>query len=161
MTRPTPPPADRQFARDVAKQIDRRRMKRRMTLWSALLALAAAAGLYLRCGGGLGLGGAGLGGDDSGGGDSSDGASRPAAAVPRCTIRISADGISIAGRARSRDQAVAACKAAPGVDVFPAGDARHGDVEDLRATLEAAGAKGIVVHPPPRASETPRAPPPN
>jgi len=153
---PPSPPADRQFARDVAKQIDRRRMKRRMTLWSALLALVAAAGLYLRCGSGLGLGGSGLGGE--GDGDSGSGAARPVAAPQRCTIRISADGISVAGRARSRDEAVAVCKAAPGVDLFPTGDARHGDVEDLRATLEAAGAKAIVVHPPPRASEAPRTP---
>jgi hypothetical protein len=155
MTRPSPP-VDRELARDVAKQIDRRRIKRRLTLWSALLALISAAALYLRCGSGLGLGGGvGLGGDG-------DRASRPTAAV-RCAIHVSADGISVGGRTTSRDDAVTGCKAAPGVDVFPTGDARHGDVEALRTALEAAGARAVVVHPPPRADRAPpradRAPP--
>jgi hypothetical protein len=150
MTQPPPsrPPADRQFARDVAKQLDRRQVRRRLTLWSTLLAMVAAGALYLRCGHGLGLGGGG----DGGGGEPGP---RPVAAPPRCAIQVSADGISIDGRATTPDQAVAACKAAPGIDVLPTGDARHGDVEELRAALEAAGGKAIVVHPPPRASQTP------
>jgi hypothetical protein len=150
MTRPSPP-VDRELARDVAKQIDRRRIKRRLTLWSALLALISAAALYLRCGSGLGLGGGvGLGGDG-------DRASRPDAAV-RCEIHVAADGISVGGRPMSRDEAVTKCKNAPGVDVFPTGDARYGDHVELEAALKAAGARKVVVHPPPRADRAPDAP---
>lgn len=158
MTQPPPtrPPADRQFARDVAREIDHRRMRRRLTLWAVLLALASAAALYLRCGGGFGL--LGIGGAGEGGGD---GAPRALVRPNRCSIHVSPRGITIEGKAVSRDAAVAACKAAPGVDIWPTGDVRHGDVEDLRAALEAAGATGIDVRPPPRATPPPATPPRN
>jgi len=149
MTQPTRPTDDRQFARDVAKHIDRRRVRRRLTLWTALLALVSAAALYLRCGGGFGLLGIG------GAGEGEGGPRRPLTEPQRCVIHVSADSITVATKATSRDEAVAACKAAPGVDIFPTGDARHGDVEGLRAALEAAGAKVVVVHPPPRAPRPP------
>jgi len=157
MTQPPPtrPPADRQFSRDVAKHIDRRQVRRRMTLWAALLALASAAALYLRCGGGFGLLGIG------GAGEGEGGAPRALTEPQRCVIHVSAGSMTIAGKAISRDEAVATCKASPGVDVFPTGDARHGDVEELRAALEAAGARAVVVHPPPRAPRPPGAPPRN
>lgn len=139
MTQPTPPsrPHDRQFARDVAKQIDRRRTRRRLTLWSALLALVIAGAAYLRLGGGLGQ--LGLGGGDGDDGD----ARRPLAGPQRCTIRISAAGIAVGDKPMARDAAVAACKGAVGADVVVTGDAREGDWQDLRAALEAAG---IAVH---------------
>jgi hypothetical protein len=139
MTQPTPPsrPHDRQFARDVAKQIDRRRTRRRLTLWSALLALVIAGAAYLRLGGGLGQ--MGLGGGDGDDGD----ARRPLAGPRRCAIRISAAGMTVGGKPMARDAAVAACKGAVGADVVVTGDAREGDWQDLRAALEAAG---IAVH---------------
>lgn len=134
MTQPTHPtrPPDPRFVRDVATQIDRRRTRRRLTLWTLLLALVAAGAAYLRCGGSLGLGGLGGGGDDGEGGQ------HTLAGPPRCTIRLSAGGITVDGRAASRDEAVAACKTASGVDLFWTGDARHGDREALLAALRAA-----------------------
>lgn len=139
MTQPTPPsrPHDRQFARDVAKQIDRRRTRRRLTRWTALLALVLAAAAYLRLGGGLGR--LGLGNGDGDDGD----ARRPLAGPQRCAIRVSAAGITVGGKPMARDAAIAACKGAPGADVVVTGDAREGDWQDLRAALEAAG---IAVH---------------
>jgi hypothetical protein len=138
MTPPSPP--DRQLARDVAKQLDRRRLRRRMTLWSALLALVAAAAAYLRCGSGLGLGG---------GAGSGEGGDRQALTAPqRCAIRLTASGLTADGKVMARDAAVTACQAAPGVDVYVTGDARHGDREDLLAALRAAGVKDIALHEP-------------
>jgi hypothetical protein len=147
MTQPTRPPHDRQFARDVAKQLDRRQTRRRLTLWSALLALVAAGAAYLRCGGGHGFG-LGLGGGQ--GGDE-----RPVTAPARCAIRVSARGITVGGRAMSRDQAVASCKATTGADVVVTGDAREGDWRDLEAALRAAEVKDIAVHTAPSPSRAP------
>jgi hypothetical protein len=155
MTPPTRPPYDRQFARDVAKQVDRRRVKRRLTLWTALLALVASAAAYLRCGNGLGLGGLGLGGGDD------QGEQRPVAGPRRCAIQISAAGFTVGGKVHSRDDAVAACKGAAAIDVFRTGDARHGDTEELHAALNRAGFHDdhIAIHPVPRpAGATPGQP---
>jgi hypothetical protein len=147
MTQPTPPsPQDRQFARDVAKQLDRRRTRRRLTRWSALLALVIAAAAYLRLGGGLGA--LGLGG---GAGDG-DEERRSPAGPQRCTIQLSASDVTVNGRAMSRDAAITTCKAAPGTDIFPTGDVRHGDLEELEAALKAARAHDVVLHPLPRRS---------
>jgi hypothetical protein len=148
MTQPTPPTPshDRKFARDVARQIDRRRTRRRLTVWTALLALVIAAASYLRFGGGLGT--LGLGG---GRGDG-DEQSRTLAGPERCAIRISASDLTVNGRPTARDAAIAACKVAPGVDIFPTGDVRHGDVEALEAAIKAAGVKDVVLHPLPRRS---------
>lgn len=153
MTQPTPPDRskDRQFARDVARQLDRRRTRRRLTLWTALLALVIAAAAYLRLGGGLGM--LGLGGGTGDG----DEERRPLAGPQRCAIRLSASAITVNGHPMSRDAAIAACKSAPGVDVFPTGDARHGDLKELDAALKAAGATDVVLHPLP--TRSPDAPP--
>jgi hypothetical protein len=131
---PARPPGDRQFARDVAKHIDRRRVRRRLTLWSALLALVSAAALWLRCGGGFGLLGIGGAGEGEGG----EAVPRSAIRHARCAIRLTADGISVDGHPMSREAAVAACKATPGADVLVTGDARHADKEGLLAALRAA-----------------------
>lgn len=146
------PHADRQLARDVAKQLDRRKMKRRMTLWSALLALVSAAALYLRCGTGFGVGGAGpgRGGDD---GEGPRKVTEPAV----CVIHVSPEGISTGGRPMSRDEAVAACRTAPKVEVVPTGDVLGGDVDDLLAALHAAGAKNVDRRPPPLPAAPPAA----
>ena len=146
MTRVNPPTSrtdDRQFTRDVAKQLDRRRMRRRMTIWSALLALVVAAATYLRCGSGFGVGtGTGTGRDD--------GASpvRPVAGPRRCAVRVAPGAITVDGKPMSRDDAVAACKATTGADVVVTGDAREGDWQELRAALEAAGVKDISLRQP-------------
>jgi hypothetical protein len=130
---------DKQFTRDVAKQLDRRRMRRRMTLWSALLGLIVAAATYLRCGSGFGLGtGTGTGKDDHG-------AVRPVAGPQRCAVRVTPGGITVDGKPMSRDQAVDACKATTGADVVVTGDAREGDWQALRAALVAAGVQDIRV----------------
>jgi hypothetical protein len=134
---------DRQFARDVAKHIDRRRVRRRLTLWTALLALIAAAAAYLRCGGGLGLG---PGGDAGDGGEA--GERRPVTSPARCAIRLTARGVTVAGKAMSTDDAVAACKSSSGVTVVVTGDARHGDREALVAALKAAHIKDIQIREP-------------
>lgn len=156
MTQPTPPSRshDRQFARDVAKQLDRRRTRRRMTLWTTLLALVIAAAAYLRLGGGLGV--LGLGGGAGSSGDER----RPLVRPERCAIRVSAAGITVGGKAMARDAAVAACKDAPGADVVVTGDAREDDWQALQAALHAAHVKDIAVHQPQRpagsASASPR-----
>jgi hypothetical protein len=132
MTRATPPTSrtgDRQFARDVAKHVDRRRLRRRMTIWSALLALIVAAATYLRCGSGFGVG-TGT-GDNNGAGE---GPVRPVAGPKRCAVRVAPGGITVDGKPMSRDEAV------------------EGDWQDLRAALEAAGVKDISLRQPlPRA----------
>jgi len=143
----TQPPTDRRFARDVAKQVDRRRVRRRVTVWSALLALVAAGAAYLRCGSGFGLGG--LGGRGGFGGDDGERAPREAVRVSRCAIRITAARITVDGKPRSRDDAIAACKTAPGVDIYLSGDARHGDGRELGEALAAAGARNVEIHEPP------------
>jgi hypothetical protein len=150
MTQPAPPSPshDRKFARDVARQIDRRRTRRRLTLWSGLLVLVIAAAGYLRLGGGLGQ--LGLGGR-SGDGDG-DEQGHSLAGPRRCTIRVSASGITVDGHPTPREAAISTCKAAPGVDIHPTGDARHGDGEELAAALKAAGAKDVVLHPLPTRS---------
>src|SRR5262249_18393681 len=99
-----------------------------------------------------------------GGGDSDgDEDNRTLAGPRRCAVRISASEITVNGRPTPRDAAIAACKVAPGVDLFPTGDVRHGDVEDLEAALKAAGAKAVVLpqwrsRPPDAPSGTPSAP---
>lgn len=135
---PPSPAGDRRFARDVAKQIDRRRMRRRLTLWAVLLALVAAAAMYLRCGSGFGLGGLGEPGDG--------GSARTLTGQRRCAIRVTAKQITVDGVPRSRDAAVAACKATAGADVVITGDAREGEWTALKAALVAAGVDDIVVH---------------
>lgn len=116
----------------LAKHLDRRRMRRRMTVWTTLLAAAIAAAMYLRCGGGWGTGGKG-----AGEGGATKGTASEAAA--RCSIRLSAKGITVNDKAMTREQAIAACKGKIGADVLITGNARQGDWDELRGALEAAG----------------------
>jgi hypothetical protein len=144
MTRPEPPSSytgtgDKRFVRDVAKQLDRRRMRRRMTIWGALLALIVAAAGYLRCGSGFGLG------TGTGTGKESGSARARVTAARRCALRVAPAGITVDGKPMSRDDAVAACKATAGADVVVTGDAREGDWQALRAALVAAGIDDIRV----------------
>lgn len=148
MTKPTPPTSrtgDDRFARDVAKHLDRRRVHRKLVLWTALLALLAAAAQYLTCGHGFGLGGPGK-------GPGEPGLSHPAVAPARCAIRVTARGITVDGKPMQRDEAVTACKATSGADVVVTGDARQGDWDDLRSALDAAGVASFLRNQPPAGS---------
>jgi hypothetical protein len=129
--RPSPPTANPQFARDVAKHLDRRRIRRRVVGWTALLAAVAAGAMYLRCGDGFGLGGKGPGkGPDS---------PRTLSESRRCAVRVAAGGITVDGKPMLLDRAVEVCKATAGADIVITGDAREGNGEDLKRALEAAG----------------------
>jgi hypothetical protein len=116
----------------LAKELDRRRVRRKLTIYSGLLAAAIAALVYLRCGSGWGTGGKGAG---SGGGSARLVAPNDSAA--RCSLRLAADGLTIDGKAGTRDDAIAACKTKTGADVLITGDARQGDWDELRDALEA------------------------
>lgn len=134
------PKVDRRLAKDVAKQIERRRARRRITFWLLVLAAVVAAALYLRCGRGWGLGGTGKGeGEGPGAGTGSVAAVPADAAPPRCQIRVSSEGIAVDGKLASRDDAVATCKLTAGADVVVTGDARQGDWEELQTALDHAG----------------------
>jgi hypothetical protein len=141
MTKPTPAPPidDRRIARDVARHLDRRRIRRRLLLWTFLLAVVGAAAAYLRCGAGFGLGGGG-----HGDGDEPRAVQRVASGL-RCGLRLSASGIAVDGKRMAGDAAVARCAEVGGAAVLVTGDARHGDRDDLIAALKAAGVKDIIV----------------
>ena len=123
----------KKLAKDVAKEMDRRRRMRRMFGLVALLGLAIAAALYLRCGKGWGTGGKGPGE----GGTTT--ATAPTDGATRCMIRLAATGITVDGKPATRDEAIAACRGKTGADVLITGDSRQGDWDDLRGALEAAG----------------------
>lgn len=155
MTRPNGPPgtqaprSDRQMARDVARQLDRRRGRRRLFVWTALLGLVGAAALYARCGDGLGLGLGGGGGQGIADLDQTE-APRADAGPRRCQVRVSASEtgatvITVDGKPMRPAEAVVTCKGAGGADVVVTGDAREGDWKDLRSALENAGVTDISV----------------
>jgi hypothetical protein len=141
MSKSMPPPLptdERRFTKDVAKQVDRRQIKRRMVRWTGLAGLVAAGVLYLRCGHGFGLGGNGKGPGEG------DGTPQTLAGPSRCEIRVTHAGITVGGKPKTRDEAVAGCKANGGpADIIVTGDARQGDWTDLYASLVAAGVKDI------------------
>lgn len=119
--------------KQIARELDRRRMRRKLVTYLGLLGAAIAAVFYLRCGKGWGTGGDGKGPGDGG---------RVVATVPedgsaRCALRLAADGLTVDGKPATRDEAVAACKTKTGADVLITGDARQGDWDELRDALEA------------------------
>jgi len=120
-----------EFAKSVAKQLDRRQRRRKLLVLAAAATAIVLAVLYLRCGRGWGLGGKG-----AGSGTATPGATD--AGPRRCAIRVAAHGLTVDGKAATRDEVVAACKATTGADVVVTGEARQGDWDDLRAALEAA-----------------------
>ncbi len=138
-------PNDKQFAKDVARQLDRRRMRRKLVLLGLFVAAIVLAITYLTCGRGWGVGGAGK-GEGSGPGPGSGTVSRADAGPNRCSIRVTADGILVDGAPATREAAVAACKATSGADVVVTGDARQGDWEALRTALEAASVPIYTKH---------------
>ena|SRR6185436_12331722 len=124
---------DRRHAREVAKHLDRRRVRRRLTLWTLLLLIVGLAASYLRWGGSLGLGGFGA-------GTGEEAPSTPRTDGPkRCAIRVTATGITVGGKPMTRAEAVAACKATKGVDVLVTGDAPQREKVELDAALRTAG----------------------
>jgi hypothetical protein len=139
---PTPRTGDDRFARDVAKQLDRRRMRRKLGWWTTILALLVAAAMYLRFGGGFGLGLGGLGKGSGAAGE--PGSAHTLVAPRRCAIRVTAHGITVDGKPMPRDEAVGACKATAGADVVVTGDAREGDWTELHDALANAGVTTVL-----------------
>jgi hypothetical protein len=117
--------------RRLAKELDRRRTRRRILVLMTLLAGAIAAAMYLRCGTGFGIGGKGA-------GEGGTATKTPGDAAVRCSIRLGATGITVDGKSMTRDEAIAACKGKIGADVLITGDSRQGDWDELRGSLEAA-----------------------
>ncbi len=147
---PAPRPVpDRHLARDMAKHLDRRQMRRKLFFWALLVGAIVLAALYLTCGKGFGLGGKGKGaGSGAGPGSVQPLISPPIDAGPsRCEIRVAASGITVSGKPATVDEAVAACKGAVGTDVLVTGGARQGDWEDLKAAFERAGIRYQRVEP--------------
>ncbi|MDX2090518.1 MAG: hypothetical protein SFX73_21850 [Kofleriaceae bacterium] len=132
---------DKKLASEVAKQLDRRHMRRKILVLGALTGAIVFAVTHLTCGKGFGIGGKGKGdGDGKGKGPGSGTIAVTVDAAPaRCAVRVHAKGITVDGKDATRDQAVTACKAAPGADVVITGDARQGDWEALKTALEQAG----------------------
>lgn len=122
---------DKSFAKDVAKQLDKRQRRRRFLVLGTAATLIVLAVLYLRCGHGWGLRGGG-----AGSGSATTAGSAPA--PRRCAVRVAADGISLDGKHVTQAEAVAACKDTAGAEVIVTGDAREGDWKQLEAAFEAA-----------------------
>lgn len=125
----------RQLAKDVASELERRRRRRKVIFFVVWAAAIVAAILYLRCGRGWGTGGKGPGKGPGTGATGSAQTQGP----KRCTVRVSAEGITVDGKKQTRAEAVAACKQTEGALITVTGDARQGDWDELRTALEAAG----------------------
>jgi hypothetical protein len=125
---------DRRFAKDVARELDRRNRRRRMMFLGTALAIVILAVMYLRCGSGWGLGGSGGGGSGKGAGTTSASDAGPR----RCSVRVAANGITVDGKLVTRSQALEVCRRTAGADVIVTGDAREGDWAELKKALEAA-----------------------
>ncbi|MFT3694005.1 MAG: hypothetical protein QM831_12750 [Kofleriaceae bacterium] len=123
---------DKQFAKDVAKELDRRHRRRKVLVLGGGATAIVLAMLYLRCGGGWGLGKGGGSGAGSGPG------SGAVVTAKHCEIRVAKDGITVDNRTAKIEDVVTTCKKSGAADVVVTGDAREGDWEQLRAALEAA-----------------------
>ncbi|MBV8758863.1 MAG: hypothetical protein JO257_16360 [Deltaproteobacteria bacterium] len=118
------------FAKDVARELDRRHRRRRLIIlggWALLVVLAA---LYLRCGRGWGLGGG------SGGTGGGSGSAAQTEAPKRCDVRVTSNGYEIAGHLQTQDDIISKCP--QGVDVIVTGAAPQGDWDRLKSALDAA-----------------------
>lgn len=123
-------------ARDVAKHLDRRQMRRKAVLYGALAAAIALAIVYLTCGKGWGLGGTGR-GEGSG---SSKGLVAAGDAAPRqCELRLAPEGLTLDGKRVTRVQAVDACKPLGRAVVTVTGNTVQAQWDDLKDALETAG----------------------
>ncbi|CAN5718508.1 hypothetical protein BH11MYX1_BH11MYX1_42960 [soil metagenome] len=129
---------NKHLAKDVATELTRRGRRRKLGLLGVLALVIAAAVSFLKCGKGWGLGGGGGAGTGTGSGSA---LITHGPAEKRCTVRVSAKGITVDGTERRRDEAVAECKKTEGALVTVTGDARQGDWDELRTALEAVGVK--------------------
>jgi hypothetical protein len=128
------------FAKDVARELDKRQRRRKLVLLAVWVVLIAAAVLYLRCGRGWGLGG---GGDEHGRGAGSGTGTNTSTSTnastkttdKACQVRVSADGVALEGKLATTEGIVSTCKA---VDVIVTGDAREGAWKQLCVALDAA-----------------------
>jgi len=126
-----------------------------------LLAMVAAAIMYLRCGDELGFGGgdgssvgSGDGKADVAKGDRSDEPGeksdvRPAVGSAarkraRCELRLDAGGLSLDGSPTGLEKAVKECKDAGGAELTVTGDALFGESEKVRKALDEAGVEVFV-----------------
>ena len=143
------PVPDRRFAQDVAKHLDRRRLRRKLAGWVIVLGAIVVAALYLTCGRGWGLGkGAGKGAGSGPGAGSANALLSPYdAGPPRCHIRIAAAGISVEGKPATVDEALTACKGAEAAEIFVTQGAREGSWEDLKAAFDRAEIRILRVEP--------------
>jgi hypothetical protein len=142
------PPVDRRLARDVAKHLDRRRMRRKLFIWVLLVGALVLAALYLRCGRGWGLGGAGKGDGKGEGPGSVQALVAPTDAGPRrCRVRVASGGITADGKQATVEEAVAACKGATAAEVLVTGGAREADWEALKAALDRDGIQVLRFEP--------------
>lgn len=126
----------------------------RLTPWVLVAGLIAAAILYLRCGDGFGFGR----GDGEGSGarkDDSERTDRPATptgavgSAARCQLRLDVAGLHLGGGKATvtTEEAVRACKEAGGAELVATGDAVFGELERVRAALDAAGVSVFVRDP--------------
>lgn len=122
-------------AKEIAKHIDRRRMRRKLVLWGGLIGAIALAIVYLTCGRGWGLGGAGSG---SGGGGTAEGIASLDAGPAQCELKLAPDGITEAGTKLTREQAIEHCKVSGRAIVTVTGNTVQTDWDELKAALEAA-----------------------
>jgi hypothetical protein len=123
------------FAKDVARELDKRQRRRKFVLLLVWGALIVAAVLYLRCGRGWGLGGRGDGSEGAGSTSGSSANPPTATADQRCQVRVSSDRVTLDGKPATSEQIIAACKT---VDVIVTGDAREGAWKQLCGALDAA-----------------------
>ncbi len=130
---------DRKLAKDVAKELDRRRWRRKILLWGALVGAIALAVMYGTCGAGWGIGNGKGSGEGSGPGSGATLATVPDGVMRRCKILLASTGISVDGTPATRDEAVARCKSTAGADVIVTGDTRQGEWDALRKALDKAG----------------------
>jgi hypothetical protein len=128
------------IAKDVARELDKRQRRRRMSwlgVWAVLIVLAVT---YLRCGRGWGTGDGD--GSGSGSGKGSSTSTSTSTNEKRCNVRVGSEGVTLEGKAAKREAVVAKCKA---VDVVVTGDAREGEWKQLCNALDAAHV-AIVMH---------------
>lgn len=128
---------NRQFAKSVARELQRRQRRRKLLLLLLLAAAIALAITYGTCGHGWGLGGGKGKGEGEGPGPGSvQGVLAVVDGGPvRCALRLTAAGITVDGKSMTREEAITACKATAGADIVVTGDARTGDWEDLQQAL--------------------------
>jgi len=139
MTTRRPDLDQKRLARDVARELEASRRRRRVVVGLLVIGAIIAAVLYLTCGKGWGVGGKGK-GEGAGSGPGTGAVVAVDAGPTRCALRLAEAGLTVDGKPATRDEAIAACKQTTGgAEVLVTGDARQGDWDDLRAALEAAG----------------------